>query len=219
MRILYLLLVLVVMGSGCEKYNLKQPAYLNFNWKFHSTTSSQGQVTITKGYFYANEFMVYGVRKKGDPVQIKQSMLTQKVQFTTETELGITFDIPMGDYTEFGLKTALDGSYNPCLRLEGVFYKGSDPTPIPVVIEWINQEELNFKILNAFSLEKKKNYKVNIGFDVKKLFSTVSSSSFDSPTFSNQNGVATLVINKDYNVQIFNKVTEQMPNALVLTVE
>ncbi|MNK05563.1 hypothetical protein D3C87_234460 [compost metagenome] len=223
MRILYLLLVLVVIGSGCEKYNLKQPAYLSFNWRFHSTTSSQGQVTITKGYFYSNESMVYGVRKKGDPVQIKQSAPTQKVQFSTENKLGITFDIPMGDYTEFGMKAGIDNTHNPCLRLEGFIYKGEEQ--VPLIIEWKNLDELNFKVQNAFSLEKKKDYKVYIGFDVAKLFSTVSSTLLEHPPISNENGVSTVII-RDPNgnpnaqgAQIFNKITEQMPNALILKIE
>lgn len=224
MRVLYLLLILVVLGSGCEKYNLKQPAYLNFNWKFHSQTSSQGQVSIDRGYFYTTGFSVSGTRVKGSPVQISQSLTAeQKVEFITQSPLGISLDIPMGDYTEFTMKTLISNSNNPCIRLEGTFYKGSEP--VPLIIEWKNLDELNFKILNPLALEKKKHYKVYIGFDVNKLFSTVTSTLLDNAPISNENGVPTLVI-RDPNgnpdmpgAQLFNKITAQIPNALVLTVE
>lgn len=218
MRVLYLLLILVVLGSGCEKYNLKQPAYLNFNWKFHSQSSSQGQASIDRGYFYTTGFSVSGTRVKGSPVQISQTLTSeQKVEFITQSPLGISLDIPMGDYTEFTMKTLVSNSNNPCIRLEGIFYKGAEP--VNLVIEWSELDELNFKILNSFALEKKKHYKVYIGFDIAKLFATVPSSLMASPSTYNQNGTPTVIINKDCNVQMFNLITAQIPNALVLTVE
>ncbi len=217
MRAIYLLLILVVVGTGCEKYNLKQPAYLNLNWKFHSTANSQGNVVITKGFFYSKEFTVSGVREKGSPIEITKSLPVQKVQFSTQDDLGISLDVPMGDYTEFSIKTLIDKSNNPSIRLEGIFYKGSDP--VPMIIEWTDVDDLNFKILNPFSLEKKKDYKVFIGFDVAKLFSTVSSSLLNGAPISNQNGVPTLVINSGTTPNLHSQITEQIPNALVLTVE
>lgn len=217
MRVLYLLLILVLVGTGCEKYNLKQPAYLDLNWKFHSTCNSTGNVTVEKGFFYSKEFTVSGTRVKGSPVEITKSLPVQKVQFSTQDDLAISLDVPMGDYTEFSLKTIIDKSNNPSVRLEGTFYKGTEP--VPMVIEWSDLDDLNFKILNPFFLQKKKNYEVYIGFDVAKLFSTVSSSLLNSAPIANQNGVPTLVINSGNNVQLFNRITEQIPNALVLTVE
>ncbi len=217
MRALYLLLILVVLGSGCEAYRLKQPAYLNLNWKFASTSNSMGNVTVSKGFFYSKEFTVSGVREKGAPVEITKSLPVQKVQFSTQDDLGISLDVPVGDYTEFTLKTLIDKSNNPSIRLEGIYYKGNLPNPM--VIEWTNVDELNFKILNPFSLKKKKDYKVYIGFDVAKLFATVPSTLLAAPDMANQNGVSTLVIDKGHNVQLFNRITEQIPNALVLTVE
>jgi hypothetical protein len=217
MRVLYLLLLLVVFSSGCEKYNLKQPAYLSLNWKFNSTTSNQGNASIEKGFFYSKEFTVSGTRVKGSAVSITQSLPVQKVEFTTQNDLGISLDIPMGDYTEFTIKTLIDKSNNPCVKLEGTFYKGTEE--IPMVIEWKQLDELSFKILNPFELEKKKNYKVYIGFDAKKLFENISSTQWSEVGYSNQNGVITLVINEGNNLQLFNDITEQLHNALILTVE
>lgn len=217
MRALYLLLVLVVLGSGCERYNLKQPAYLNLNWKFASTNNSMGNVVISKGFFYSKEFSVSGIREKGSPVEITKSLPVQKVQFSTQDDLYISLDVPMGNYTEFNLKALIDNSNNPSVRLEGTYYKGN--LAHPMVIEWTDLDDLNFKVQNPFFLSKKKNYKVYIGFDVAKLFSTVPSSIWNNVQMINQPGGTTLVINEDYNNIIFHAITEQLPNALVLTVE
>ncbi|MDF3028698.1 MAG: hypothetical protein K0S23_3005 [Fluviicola sp.] len=217
MRVLYLLLILVAVGTGCEKYNLKQPAYLNLNWRFHSVCNGQGNYVINKGFFYSKEFTVSGIREKGSAVEITKSLPVQKVQFSTQDNLAISLDVPMGDYTEFSLKTIIDKSNNPSIRLEGIYIKGSET--FPMVIEWTDLDDLNFKILNPFFLQKKKNYQVYIGFDINKLFSTIPSSLSNDPAKPNQNGTPTVVISKDYNVQMFNKITEQIPNALVLKVE
>jgi hypothetical protein len=217
MRALYLLLILVVLGSGCERYNLKQPAYLNLNWRFASTNNSMGNVVISKGFFYSKEFSVSGIREKGSPVEITKSLPVQKVQFSTQDDLYISLDVPMGNYTEFNLKALIDNSNNPSVRLEGTYYKGN--LPHQMVIEWTDLDDLNFKVQNPFFLSKKKNYKVYIGFDVAKLFSTVPSSIWNNVQMINQPGGTTLVINEDYNNIIFHSITEQLPNALVLTVE
>lgn len=220
MRGLYLLLIVILIGSGgCERWKLKQPAYLSLNWKFHSTTSSQGNAVINKGYFYSTQFTVSGKRAKGSDVKITQNLTGEKIQFSGETDLGIALDIPMGDYIEFDISTLIDNSNHPCIRLEGTFYKGQDP--VPMIIEWNNYEELSFKIQNPFSLERKKNYKVFIGFDAKKLFENVPSSLWAQPYFTMENGVPTLLINNPNgpNGQLYSKITEQLPKALVLTVE
>lgn len=217
MRALYLLLILVVIGSGCEKYNLKQPAYLGVNWRFQSVSNSQGNYRVKGGFFYSNELAVSGIREKGSPVEITKSLPVQKVQFSTQDDLYISLDVPMGDYTEFSLKTLIDKSNNPSIRLEGTYSKGNET--FPMVIEWTNLDDLNFKVKNPFFLKKKKDYKVYIGFDVQTLFSSVPTSLSNDPIKFNQNGVSTVVINSSCNVQMFNKITEQIPNALVLTVE
>lgn len=217
MRALYLLLILVVLGSGCERYNLKQPAYLNLNWKFASTSNSMGNVTISKGFFYSKEFTVSGVREKGAPVEITKNLPVQKVQFSTQDDLFISLDVPMGDYTEFNLKALIDNTNSPSVRLEGTYYKGN--LPYPMVIEWTDLDDLNFKVQNPFFLSKKKNYKVYIGFDVAKLFSTVPSVVWNNVSMPNQPGGPKLVINEDYNKIVYDAITGQLKNALVLTVE
>lgn len=219
MRGLYLLLMVILIGSGgCEKWRLKQPATLNLSWKFQSTSSSQGNAVINKGYFYSKQFTVSGTRVKGGPVQITQDLLSDKIEFSVENELGIALDVPMGDYTQFEIKSLIDVTNHPCIRLEGYFYKGTEQ--IPMIIEWSDYDALSFKVQNPFYLERKKSYQVHIGFDVEKLLSTISSSLLYNAPISNENGVPTLVIrNNGTSANLYNQITAQIPNALILTVE
>jgi hypothetical protein len=217
-RFIILIFTALIGLSGCEKYNLKQPAYLDFKWKFNSITSSQGEIKITEGYFYSKEFSITGTRVKGSAVNITQSLPVQKVEFTTENELGISLDIPMGDYTEFTFASKIETSTIPSIVLKGVYHKGSEE--IPVLIEWSEIDLLSFKILNPISFEKKKNYNVYIGFDVAKLFANVSSSLLYNGSISNEDGVPTLVIRSGgNNANLYVQITNQIPNAMVLTVE
>lgn len=220
MRSLYLLLILVVVGAGCEKYNLKQPAYMDVNWRFASTSNSQGNYTITKGYFYSKEFMISGTRKKGAPVEMTKSLpeQLQKIQFSTQNDLGISLDVPMGDYTEFNLKALMDKSNIPCLKLEGTYTKGT--YSYPMRIEWNNLDDLNFKVQNPFFLKKKKNYKIYIGFDVNKLLN-VSSVLLNNPPISVENGTEVVVLSgpNSNGGQLYSAITAQLQNALVITVE
>jgi hypothetical protein len=90
-----------------------------------------------------------------------------------------------------------------------------------MIIEWTSLEDLNFKVQNPFFLQKKKNYKVYIGFDVAKLLN-VSSVFLQSPPITNENGVEMVVLRPTtggMGGQLFNNITQQLPNALVLTVE
>lgn len=220
MRALYLLLILVVLGSGCEKYNLKQPAYMAVNWRFANTSNAQGNYSITNGYFYSKSFVISGTREKGSPVEITKDLPDQlnKIQFSTQNDLGISLDVPMGDYTEFTLKTLLDKSNIPCLKLEGTYTKGN--LVYPMRIEWSNLDELNFKVQNPFFLKKKKNYKIFIGFDVSKLLN-IANTFLQSPPIVIEDGVEKVVLTGPNapGGQMFTAITEQLPNSLVITVE
>ena len=63
--------------------------------------------------------------------------------------------------------------------------------------------------------------RVYIGFDVNKLFN-ISSSLLMSPPISMEDGVETVVVRNITNgpgKMFYDAITEQLPNALVLTVE
>lgn len=217
MKSIYLLLILLVFTSGCKKWNLKQPSHLTVHWRFNSTSSTQGNVVLNKGYFYSGNFVLSGERKEGDPILITQTLPPQKVQFADYAPLGVSLDIPMGDYTDFSVAVKIENKTNPSVRLEGIVQKGSEL--LPVVIEWTDYEELVFKMTNPFFLKKKKNYNLYLGFDVKKLVDNISSNLWANALPSNENGVATIVINKATNSNLFSKINQNVADAVLLTIE
>lgn len=219
-RLILLSTLLILFVSGCEKYNLKQPAYLHLNWKYYSQSTTLGELEITEGYFFANNILLSGKRVKGNDISISQDLGVQKVSFQDGGSLNMSLDVPMGDYTEFNTQIKLDAESKPMAYLKGmVTVQGMQ---VPLIVEWSDLSDITFNASNAFSLKKKKDYNLFIGLDVTQLFSTISQIQWDQCTVSNENGVATVVIRNSAgspNGIIFNEISEQLAASLKLSVE
>lgn len=218
--ILLVITVLLVTLSGCEKYNLKQPAYLHLNWKYFTQGSSQGGVEINEGYFNATSIQITGDRVKGSDVSINQDIGAQQVLFTTGGTLYVSVDVPMGDYTDFKSTIKLNPSTSPVAKIKGKCVVQGQT--LPLVIEFSNLSELVFKNIQAFSLEKKKDYNLFVGLDVQQLFSTISSVQWDGLQVSNEGGISTVVIRANGqtpNAVVYNEIIEELDESLKLSVE
>lgn len=219
-RILLVLTVLSMVLSGCEKYNLKQPAYLHLNWKYYSQTSSQGGVEISEGYFNATSIQMTGKRVKGSDVSIHQDIGAQQVTFTTGGTLYVSVDVPMGDYTEFTSTVKLNSTTSPVARLKGKCVVQGQT--LPLLIEFTNINELIFKNIDAFALKKKQDYNLFIGLDVQEMLSSISTVQWDGVQVSNENGIPTVVLRASGstpNAIIYNEIVDELPESLKLSVE
>lgn len=213
----FLMLVVSLAISSCQKYQLNQPAYLTFNWDFFQSTATQDQLIIESGSFYSDGFDISGTRTEGADVAINQDFPVQKITFKKNGSLGLSADIPVGTYTDFGLKVNVVNPTVPCIQLKGFYHKNEEW--IPILIEWQSPTPLLFKPDNAFKLSKKEDYKVTLGIDVDALFSSVSHNQWEQASITNEDGVATIVIRENYNVSIYDDITEQLNNALKLKVD
>lgn len=202
--------------SSCEKYKLNQPAYLSFQWDFFNNSSSNEKATISSGSFYIDEFEVSGKRVKGSEIDIEQKFPVQNTSFTSKGSLGLSMDIPVGDYTEFSVELNVKDAGIPCMRLVGAYNDGSMVTP--VLIEWNVPKSLIFKPANGFTLKKKEDYKITLGIDVNRLFSNVSTSQWEQASVTPEGGIPTIVVRDNYNISIFNDIENQLNSALILTV-
>lgn len=219
-RILLAFSVFLVVLSGCEKYNLKQPAYLHLNWKYFSQTSSQGGVEITEGYFNATSIHITGNRVKGSDVSINQDIGAQQVSFSSGGSLFVSIDVPMGDYTDFKASVKLNPSTSPIAKLKGKCVVQGQT--VPLIVEFTNLNELIFRNIDAFSLQKKKDYQLYIGLDIQELFSSISTMQWDGLQVSNENGVSTVVIRANGqtpNAIVYNEIIEELESSLKLNVE
>ena len=207
----------LLLLSACEKYKLKQPAYLDFNWALTNTSSSSTKYSITGGSFYLNSFQITGNRKEGDDVDITKEIPSSLFQFSTSGALGVSMDIPVGEYEEFALTLNVPKDDTPCMTLRGTFNTGAEI--IPMRIEWNDEKALPFSPSNGFELKKKKNYKVVLAIDIENLFSSISANQWSTAPNTMENEQPTLIINEDTAPQLFNKIDTQLLNALYLTIE
>src|SRR3989338_2761598 len=193
MRLLFSLLLLVALGlSSCKKYKLKQPAYLNFKWEFFEQQSGTFHPVVTGGYFYLNQFRVTGTRVEGPPVDIVQALPAGKTSFSAGGSLGLSMDIPIGEYN-------------------------NGASIIPFRIEWGTDEILTFLPSAAFELKKKKNYDVTIGVDVEKLFQSITINDWADANITPE-PTSTIVISENFNHKLFTEIKKQIAGALILKV-
>ncbi|MCC6700269.1 MAG: hypothetical protein IT221_02025 [Fluviicola sp.] len=213
----FLVLVLSLGLSACKKYKLNQPAYLNFSWNFFNNTQANNKVVIESGQFYIDQLSIDGKRVEGQDVEIDQNLPYTQTSFYASGSLGLSLDIPVGEYTDFQVSLNVNNTVTPCLLLKGSYNNGTDV--IPVVIQWSSSKLLDFKSMNGFTLKKKKDYKITLGTDISKLFSTISSNQWELADISNESGTPTIVVKDSYNSGIYQEIDELLASSLVLTVE
>lgn len=212
-----LILVLSLGVSSCKKYRLNQPAYLNFSWNFFNNSQNYNNVIIESGSFYIDQLSIDGKRSEGQDVEIDQNIPYTQTTFHADGSLGLSLDVPVGDYTDFHVALNVNNQSTPCLSLRGKFINGAEE--IPVIIEWNVSKKLEFKSENGFSLKKKKDYKVTLGTDMSKLFSSISAVQWATANKLNVQGVQTIVVKDTFNEWIYLEINKQLSNSLVLTVQ
>lgn len=217
MRLLFVALLLVgIVGSSCEKYRLKQPAYLGFGWNFFDQQSGDHKAVVTGGFFYLNEFKVSGTRQEGPPVDIVQSLPVGKTTFSSGGDLGLTMDIPVGDYTEFHVDLSVIDEEQPCLVLYGEYDKGE--ITVPFRVEWKQSSILTFVSEIPFELKKKKDYKVTIGVNVQQLFSTLTQEDWQKASTTLEPGGPMIIIRFNNNNHMFQEIDHNLATALKIEV-
>jgi len=219
MRLFIVLVLLVsISSSSCEKYKLKQPVYLTFHWNFFNQNSINSKAKITGGYFYLDHLNVHGVREKGPDVEIDQAIgYDEKISFSTGGNLGLSMDVPVGEYKEFKVTLGVDDDSKPCLALYGEYTTGSNI--IPLRIEWNIAQDLAFLAEGTFSLKKKEDYNVVLGVDIQKLLGNISEEQWNQISVTNEDGVPTIIIRDNNNHAFFSQINHDIQAALKLIVE
>ena len=214
--VISVLVCVFLMTVSCKKYRLNQPSYLNFSWGFVNNSSNQS-ITITNGFFYLSKLNVNGVRSEGPEVEIEQSLPDAQISYQSGGSLGLSIDVPVGNYTHFDVALDVKEGAVPNMVLNGT-YK-SDTDTLPFRIEWSTAQVLDFISTNGFELKKKENYTLTLGIDVARLVSSVSSSQWSQATVTLENEIPTIVIRDGFNEGIFNDVNDEIENALYLTIQ
>ena len=216
-KLLIVFIGFIFVMTGCEKYNLKQPASLGLNWKFFTDSSSQGNLVINSGNFYCSSVTLNGDRVKGSDVSISQSLDNQLVTFEKSTSLYLSMDVPMGDYTSFDATFEIGESSGAVAGIQGEL--NYDGVVFPVLVQFTGLTELKFNNIDAFTLKKNESYHLNVGLDIENLFSGISSIQWGQALISNQNGIPTCVISKNINPHIYDELVEKLSGSLKLSIE
>lgn len=217
MRLLIFAVLLATLGfSSCEKYQLKQPAHLHFKWNFFEQSAGESKAVVESGYFYLKDFTVQGEREKGPGVAITQAPpFVLKTSFKAQGDLGLTMDIPVGEYNQFELKMNITDETQPCLVLFGTITR--DGLNHPFRVEWDADQELSFHAQTPFTLKKKNDYNLTMGLNVQKL---LNEQDWSLATLTNEQGVETYVIRAaGQNYKLFMDINEDLQNSLVLNIE
>ncbi len=192
---------------------MSQPAYLHFGWKFNQSDTSKAQFTGLE--FYLTNFEIVGERKEGEDILMTKDINSDLISFTGNGSLSVGMDVPVGEYENFTLTMNVPKK-SPALVIKGTFNTGTEI--IPMRIEWYDAKILPFKANAQFELKKKKDYDVNMNLDVQRMLENVSANQWANPTFTNENGVTTFVINNYTNVSIFHDIDLSIYQAMYLSV-
>jgi hypothetical protein len=207
------LILCVFCFTACKKYRLSQPAYLHFGWKFNQSDTCKAQFTGLE--FYLKNFEIVGDRKEGEDILMTKDINSDLISFTGNGSLSVGMDVPVGEYENFTLTMNVPKK-SPALVIKGTFNTGTEV--IPMRIEWYDAKVLPFKANAQFELKKKKDYDVNMNLNVQRMLENVSANQWANPTYTNENGVTTFVINNYTNVSIFHDIDLSIYQAMYLSV-
>jgi hypothetical protein len=201
----------VLLLTACEKYRLKQPAFISFSWGYENNSET---TALNNFKFYLTDFTVTGTRAEGDDVFMTKPTPSD-VQFsvTGNSSIGLGIDVPVGEYKTFVLTMNIPKK-SPGLILNGTRYNGTES--VAVKVEWTDEVSINFSTDVPFELKKKKSYQMELGIDVTKLFEDISENHWANATISNENGVPTYVINEINNQILFTKINNALEDAVYI---
>ena len=208
-RIAYLLIATLLL-FGCEKFKLKQPAFINFAWEFDNNCE---HATVDNIKLYLSDFTVTGTRAEGDDVFMTKPIPETQISCSNNSALGVGIDIPVGDYETFILTLNIPKK-TPALQINGTYFNGTEA--IAVRIDWTEAIAVDFIATQKFSLKKKKSYDMKLGVNVNKLFENVSAGQWTNAQPSNENGVPTIVCSATSNPSIFNDINASVAEAVYI---
>jgi|SRR6218665_175592 len=200
----------ILLLTACEKYRLKQPAFIAFSWGYVNNTET---ASINNVKFYMTDFTVTGTRAKGDDVFMTKPVPDVQFSCTGNSAIGIGVDVPVGDYKTFILTMDIPKKA-PSLVINGTHNNGNEN--VAVRIAWYDEIIIDFSTVQEFELKKKKSYQMELGIDASKLFENISANNWSNAQVSNENGVPTYVFDATHNQSLFAKINNSLKNSVYL---
>ena len=206
------LAALNVLLTGCEDTSF-QKVPTEVNVVFGVSTNTASNPSFTGGYIALSSFEFEGRRTAGDDVAFEKEFEPQlKVAFDTTVIMSeLMFDIPQGEYYRIDVRfDTEDADWSPNVLATGTYNSTSNGT-IPIRFELASSEHFDIRATgNRITLTKDVAKNAVVLLDPNTWFDIVPTSMFENADRIVVDGILTILINEQENVDIFELVVNRM---------
>lgn len=209
-------LMLIIFLASCEKDELTKPVDVQFKFKLGQEAQDTEHFKFNSGTLSLQEVFLIGQREKGEDISFTSDFesLIEADLATGNTIPQVVFNLPQGGYRSIyvivtpGAPIVINGLYknsiifgpNIPIRLE---------LDIPDVEVMLQAEQGSEMIL-----DKRSGAIAEIYFNPAAWFETIPLVALDNLDLHPVNGVPSIVISKSSNVELYGKITGEVPLAI-----
>ena len=201
---------------GCQKAELKKPTDLELSFDFKKNFNSNIKIKIISGQINLVEFGMNGTRVEGDPIQFSEKIENLNISLDGQVNADLIYQIPQGIYNYMQIKATIAPNGNlPAIAISGTFKESNTVTKN---IQFTHNYSQVLVIIGESSnegdivLTKSKVEKIDLIFDAIYWFETITENQLKTAQLSDYNGIETIVISDESNVDLYEIITARMNN-------
>lgn len=233
-----LILPAVFILTSCIKNELTLPSKVEFNFGLQPMVGENGiignsfvlksalnQVTLDKGSLILDAIEFDGKREEGKDVffisNFKESLVADLSSQTTNFK--VDFDIPQGIYNRIDIDLYLSDLQEISLIIEGGVKIGIFQE-IPVRFEYDFPDKIKVRASamqpgQNIVLRKDKSSLATVLIDIGFLFRFINPGVIANADIVEIEGADVILINKEYNIELFNQIATQISNSFSIVFE
>jgi len=207
----------IICLCGCSKDELTKPTAVEFEFQMNTEINDGKFLQFEQGTLEFNSITFDGTREAGDDVFFianYDSGVHVELETKTSSEK-IDFDIPQGVYNRIQVGITRESMMsNPGITFKGI-YKSAKKKDLPVIIEFDFEEGIEIDATsdngsNTIVLNKDLGSTAEVTIDPVFMFQLVNSRSLESAKITEIDGEEIIIISKDLNTKIFNKLIDRL---------
>ncbi|GAB5417730.1 MAG: hypothetical protein Crog4KO_25210 [Crocinitomicaceae bacterium] len=220
LKLLVLLLVSASILASCnkKKWNETFPSAVSYETSSNEVTLAGKPFVIESLITNYSGLHLKGERLQGESIDLIQANSTV-IDFIN-APAGPNFEIPRGTYTEMTLETVMQNSTEPSLKITGTYYfPGGTTYSVDISLE-IN-EQLIYDVIDVdgestILIDEDNPKDLTIYMDIEVLFSEINPGLWNAAAVTSQNGSQTIVVDELNNASIYNGLSSQIGEALIV---
>jgi hypothetical protein len=232
---LFILFAFLFLAISCQKDELTLPTKVLFKFgmlsSFHDDEIGNKNIVyspqfiIDKGHFVFENIEFDGRRDEGKDVFFISNFpaAVEAVLENQETNFEVKFDIPQGVYNKIDISFYIDNSQQIPIILEGKFKTGVIEKNIR--FEYNHSEKISVRASNkqnpqnSIVLRKDESAIAFVIVDTEFLFRFISISAIMNAESFMINNNEVILINNQYNSELFNQIAGRISNCIYITFE